>query len=98
MIHSWRGQKKYMLNEYKILTVTHKHVRLERIGDFLIPHSNDEGLQTKLDELKDRFNLEELLYVATCNRVIYLYKSAKELNLPFLEGFFHDLLMALVPP
>jgi len=35
MIHSWRGQKKYMLNEYKILTVTHKHVRLERIGDFL---------------------------------------------------------------
>lgn len=88
MIHSWRGQKKYMLNEYKILTVTHKHVRLEKIGDFLIPHSNEEILQAKLDELKDKFNLEELLYVATCNRVIYLYKSAKELNLPFLQAFF----------
>ena len=88
MIHSWRGQKKYMLNEYKILTVTHKHVRLERIGDFLIPHTNEEALQAKLDALKDRFNLEELLYVATCNRVIYLYKSAKELNLSFLQAFF----------
>ena len=91
MVHSWRGQKKYMLNEYKILTVTHKHVRLERIGDFLITHSNENELQAKLDELKDKFNLEELLYVATCNRVIYLYKSAKELNLPFLQAFFQTI-------
>ncbi len=88
MIHSWRGQRKYMLNEYKILTVTHKHVRLERIGDFLITHSTDEELETKLANLKDKFNLEELLYISTCNRVIYLYKSSKELNLTFLEQFF----------
>ncbi len=88
MIHSWRGQRKYMLNEYKILTVTHKHVRLERIGDFLITHSTDEELKTKLANLKDKFNLEELLYISTCNRVIYLYKSSRELNLNFLEQFF----------
>lgn len=88
MIHSWRGQRKYMLNEYKILTVTHKHVRLERIGDFLITHSTDEELKTKLANLKDKFNLEELLYISTCNRVIYLYKSSRELNLVFLEQFF----------
>lgn len=97
MIHSWRGQKKYMLNEYKILTVTHKHVRLERIGDFLIPHSDENELQAKLAELKDKFNLEELLYVATCNRVIYLYKSAKELNLPFLQAFFQTVNPSLAP-
>ena len=88
MIHSWRGQRKYMLNEYKILTVTHKHVRLERIGDFLITHSTDEELKTKLANLKDKFNLEELLYISTCNRVIYLYKSSRELNTSFLEQFF----------
>ncbi len=97
MVHSWRGQKKYMLNEYKILTVTHKHVRLERIGDFLISHSNEEALQGKLDELKDKFNLEELLYVATCNRVIYLYKSASALNLPFLQAFFQIVNPTLSP-
>ncbi len=97
MIHSWRGQKKYMLNEYKILTVTHKHVRLERIGDFLIPHANEEVLQARLAELKDKFNLEELLYVATCNRVIYLYKSARELNLPFLHAFFQTVNPSLSP-
>jgi len=91
MIHSWRGQRKYMLNEYKILTVTHKHVRLERIGDFVITHSSDEELESKLASLKDKFNLEELLYISTCNRVIYLYKSARELNLPFLEQFFQTI-------
>ncbi len=91
MIHSWRGQRKYMLNEYKILTVTHKHVRLERIGDFVITHSKDEELATKLAYLKDKFNLEELLYISTCNRVIYLYKSSKELNILFLEKFFQTI-------
>ena len=91
MIHSWCGQRKYMLNEYKILTVTHKHVRLERIGDFVITHSNDDELATKLIGLKDKFNLEELLYISTCNRVIYLYKSSRELNLVFLEKFFQSI-------
>ena len=91
MIHSWRGQKKYMLNEYKILTVTHKHVRLERIADFVVTHVDDNELQEKLTNLKSQFGLDELLYVATCNRVIYLYKSAKELNLSFVTSFFQTI-------
>ncbi len=91
MIHSWRGQKKYMLNEYKILTVTHKHVRLERIADFVVTHVDDNELQEKLTNLKSQFGLDELLYVATCNRVIYLYKSAKELDLSFVTSFFQTI-------
>lgn len=88
MIHSWSGQRKYMLNEYKILTVTHKHVRLERIGDFVITHSTEAELQEKLTQLKTTLNLDELLYIATCNRVIYLYKSSSELTVNFLQSFF----------
>jgi len=91
MIHSWRGQKKYMLNEYKILTVTHKHVRLERIADFVVTHSDNNELQEKLTNLKSKFGLDELLYISTCNRVIYLYKSVKELNLSFLTSFFQTI-------
>ena len=91
MIHSWRGQRKFMLNDYKILTVTHKHVRLEKIGDFIIPHTNENDLKEKLIGLKDKFNLEELLYISTCNRVIYLYKSSKELSLSFVQHFFQTI-------
>jgi len=35
--------------------------------------------------------------VATCNRVIYLYKSASALNLPFLTAFFHTVNPTLSP-
>ena len=77
-----------MLSEYKILTVTHKHVHLERIGDFVLTHANEEELATKLKNLKAKFNLEELLYIATCNRVIYLYKSSNQLDNNFLQSFF----------
>lgn len=97
MIHSWHGHRKYMLNDYKILTVTHKHVRLERIGDFVVPHTDEADLETKLKNLKDKFNLEELLYIATCNRVIYLYKSSKELSLDFLQSFFQTVNPGLLP-
>ncbi|MEM6317109.1 MAG: glutamyl-tRNA reductase [Bacteroidota bacterium] len=97
MIQSWRGQRRYMLNDYKILTVTHKYVRLERIGDFVITHANESELKDKLVQLKDKFNLEELLYVATCNRVIYLYKSTSQLTLPFLQEFFQTINPSLKP-
>ncbi|MEM1121719.1 MAG: glutamyl-tRNA reductase [Bacteroidota bacterium] len=86
-----------MLNDYKILTVTHKHVRLERIGDFVVSHSDESELKDRLVQLKDKFNLEELLYVATCNRVIYLYKSAAQLTLPFLQEFFQTVNPSLKP-
>ena len=91
MVHSWRGQRKFMLNDYKILTVTHKHVRLERIADFVITHQDEVELREKLNGLKSAFQLQELLYVATCNRVIYLYKSNQELKLPFLQSFFQTI-------
>lgn len=95
MIHSWRGQKKYMLNEYKILTVTHKQVRLERIGDFVLTHTDETELKEKLTLLKNKFNFSELLYVSTCNRIIYLYKSSQELDLSFLVDFFQTVNPAL---
>jgi len=88
LIHSWNGHQKYMLNDFKILTVTHKHVRLERIGDLVIPHTDQEDLKAKLNRLKDNFNLQELLYIATCNRVIYFIRSSSEINLNFLQSFF----------
>jgi glutamyl-tRNA reductase len=97
MIHSWRGQRKFMLNEYKILTVTHKHVRLEEIGNFVMTYSEENELKAKLQGLKDKFNLEELLYIATCNRVIYLYRSSTELSQSFLQSFFQTINPALSP-
>lgn len=88
MIQSWNGQPDNMLNNYKILTVTHKHVRLERIGDFVITYADEKELESKLNKLKNQFGFDELLYVATCNRVIFFYYSSLNLNSDFSTSFF----------
>lgn len=80
-----------MLRDLKILTVTHKSANLKDIGDFVIKPSDEQPLQVQLEALKNAFALEELLYVATCNRVIYFFVSKTELNSPFATRFFQQI-------
>jgi len=76
-----------MLNGFKILTVTHRDVQLEQISDFILSHSEEEELATKLTTLKHSLQLEELLYIATCNRVIYLFYTEEDLDINFINTF-----------
>ncbi len=86
--HSDFGQQKSMLDGYKILTVTHRNVHLEQISDFVLPHTDETELGAKLIALKENLNLSELLYTATCNRVIYLFRTDIDLDINFIDHFF----------
>ena len=77
-----------MLDGYKILTVTHREVPLEDIGAFILPHSEERPLQDLLTDLKNTFQLPELLYIATCNRIIFLFHKDTTLDIPFIHHFF----------
>ncbi len=79
-----------MLDGYKILTVTHREVPLEDIGSFILPHSEETPLQASLTRLKNAFQLSELLYIATCNRVIFLFHKDTTLDIPFIHRFFQQ--------
>jgi len=70
-----------MLNGYHILTLTHREAPLENIGHAVVLEEN--ATQT-LSRLKAHFGWEELYYLATCNRVQYLFYSTAPLpdNLP----------------
>jgi len=48
----------------------------------------DEELKEKLDLLKDNLQLEELVYMATCNRVSYIFTTEHDLNVEFIKEFF----------
>ncbi len=61
-----------MLDGYHILTLTHRDASLETIGQAIVP--GDDAPQT-LQTLKASFGWDELLYLATCNRVTYLFYS-----------------------
>lgn len=77
-----------MLQDYKILTVTHRNTNLKTIGQFAIAADNQDLVSKKLDELKQQFQLSEIFYVATCNRILFVFLTEQNCDAPFVEAFF----------
>jgi len=64
-----------MLQGYKLFTVTHRTADINQIADFLIDAPDDEVLEHKLKKIKVYFGIEELMYLNTCNRILFfMYK------------------------
>jgi glutamyl-tRNA reductase len=82
-----------MLDKYKIITVTHKRINLKEIGQFVVQTVDNQPLRNRLHELKTQFGFEELLYLPTCNRVMYFFVS----DTPLDEDFAARFLMAANP-
>lgn len=76
------------LSRYKILTITHKSTTLKKIGNFVLPNLDSESaLQEKLQTIQEALGMEELLYLATCNRVLFFFSSEQTITDSFLEKF-----------
>lgn len=86
-----------MLDRYKILTVTHKRTNLKNISDFVVRANDAETLRYKLELVKDHFGLGELLYLSTCNRVMYLFETTEKLDDFFAGHFFQYINPELSP-
>jgi glutamyl-tRNA reductase len=54
-------------------------------------YDDPSELQQKLHELKERFQLQELFYLSTCNRVLYFFKSTDQLSATFQYHFFRHI-------
>ncbi|MEM1214516.1 MAG: glutamyl-tRNA reductase [Bacteroidota bacterium] len=77
-----------MLQDYKILTVTHRRTNLKKISQFAIGTDNQEFVSEKLADLQRIFQLDECYYTATCNRVLFLFTTTEPLTPNFVEQFF----------
>ncbi len=77
-----------MINHYKLITITHKGLNTEDLEHFMVRHSEDAVLANKLEDLKKEYNQKEILYLTTCNRVMYFMFGKKSLSgLQFSEFF-----------
>lgn len=79
-----------MLNRYKVFTLTHKRINLKEIGEYVVKAPDALALQQRLAGLKEQFGLEELLYLSTCNRVLYFFDAQRPLDLVFAIEFFRQ--------
>ncbi len=77
------------VNQYKVLTVTHKQVPVEQLRNYNI-NSDDksEELAFKLRNLKQEMALDELMYLNTCNRVTYFFTTSAQITSNFTTNFF----------
>lgn len=77
-------------HNYKVITITHKDTHLNEIGKFVLPNSdNDEIVQHRLNQVKHGLHLQELMYLATCNRIMFFFVSEADLDKDILNTFFN---------
>ena len=77
-----------LLDNYKILTITHHNLNVDEIGNFVVHYEGKEDLKSKLHTIKEQTKLEELIYLSTCNRVSFICYSNEEFDLDFIKSFF----------
>ena len=80
-----------MLNNYTVLTVTHKTLELEDLSHFIIRHNEKSELRDKLYDIRERYRQEEIVYLSTCNRVIFIFYGQQEITKSDAVELFGDL-------
>src|ERR1700754_143741 len=60
---------KIALKYLKVIAFTHKQIELKELGKLVICQ---EDLTEKLQQVKSAFDIAEIFYVATCNRVEFV--------------------------
>lgn len=78
-------KEKPELNKLKIIAFTHKTTDITDIGRFSM---DDNVIQSRLQNLKTKSGIGELLYLSTCNRVEFIIATDKIIDSAFLKSFF----------
>lgn len=82
-----------MLQHFHILTLTHRNAKLKEIGELVRAFEGQDGLQQRLVKLRERGMVDEVMYTATCNRILLLFTT----RLPVDEVFKTSLLSSAAP-
>jgi len=82
------------LKYLKVIAFTHKQIELKELGKLVICQEN---LTEKLHNVKARFGISEIFYLATCNRVEFVMMTSQTVDKQFAREFMHALNIGLCP-
>lgn len=74
-----------MLQHFKLITLSFRQLKLHELKHYVLQGDDRDD---KLKELRSEMQLDELLYLSTCNRVIYFCHTSQHLDKAFLQKFF----------
>ncbi len=72
----------------KVIAFTHKHIDLKDLGKFVICN---ETLESSLERVKQHFDIPEIFYIGTCNRVEFVFTAEQSLTNDFVKDFIQTL-------
>jgi len=76
-----------MLRGYKVITVTHKSIDVGDLGSYVVP-APDGDVLPYLEKAKQHFGVQELMYVQTCNRIMFVLFDKNIFRLPEARDIF----------
>lgn len=68
-----------------VIAFTHKSTPLRELNRFFVP---EEQRAERLSRLRESLGLSEVLYLATCNRIEFIFVTGRERDERFLRDFF----------
>ncbi len=83
------------MQRFKIIAVTHKNFDISDIGKF---HIDEKEWSERLSVLKSNLEIDELMFLSTCNRVEFLLNTSSSLDKNFLEKFISSVYPAICKP
>ncbi|TAH03640.1 MAG: glutamyl-tRNA reductase [Sphingobacteriales bacterium] len=76
------------MKHLKVIAFTHKQIDLKQLGCLVL---NEEILDQKLHLVKEKYHITELFYLATCNRVEFVFTAEQEIDTKFVKCFLNSL-------
>ncbi|WP_017257056.1 glutamyl-tRNA reductase [Pedobacter arcticus] len=76
------------MKDLKVIAFTHKQIDLKELGCLVLCN---EASEERLQFVKSKFDIPEIFYLATCNRVEFVFTASQDLNRDFVRSFLQAL-------
>ncbi|MBU1373815.1 MAG: glutamyl-tRNA reductase [Bacteroidetes bacterium] len=68
----------------KVIAFTHKQIDLKELGCLVLCN---EAIDSRLELVKSQFDIPEIFYLATCNRVEFIFTASQSIDKGFVRAF-----------
>lgn len=72
------------MKHLKVLAFTHQRIDLKELGKLVICN---QTLDNRLSTIREKFDIPEIFYIGTCNRVEFVFSSCLEIDKAFIREF-----------
>jgi glutamyl-tRNA reductase len=76
------------LKHLKVLAFTHQQIDLKELGKLVICN---QTLTSRLNRVREKYDIPEIFYIGTCNRVEFVFSASQELTFDFVKDFIQTL-------